>query len=314
MIVTLALMGLIVSIALAQEPPSIVGTAGDDVLPGTPAPDSIYGGAGNDFLLGGAGDDELDGGPGADGISGGPDRDSVSYAGAPVTVTLDGVANDGAAGEGDNIAGDVEDVFGSDGPDKLAGSGAENTLDGNAGDDTITGGSGSDGLFGGDGDDRITSRDGSVDRVDCGPGIDVAIVDARDSVRDCEEVGRNAVTENFQLAKVLPFAGPRVRTLRLANVATGSRVSLACISGCRPRSPRTRRILRRKSVTSSGASRIVLIRLKRSPLAAGATFEIGVKAKRARARCRRFRLTGPPGQVRGVAAPKTRCTSVVRNG
>jgi hypothetical protein len=312
-IVTLAVLGLTVTVALAQDS-VITGTEGDDVLTGTPAADSIYGRGGNDFLLGGAGEDELDGGPGADGISGGPDRDSVSYAGAPVTVTLDGVANDGAAGEGDNIAPDVEDVFGTDGPDKIVGNGAENTLDGNAGDDTITGGPGSDGLFGSEGDDRIDSRDGSVDRVDCGPGTDVAIVDSRDSVRDCEQVGRDAVTENFQLVKVLPYAGRRARTLRLANVAKGSAVAVACVSGCRPRSSRNRRILKRKTVSSSGASRVVLLRLKRSPLVVGATFEIGVKAKRARAHCRRFRLTGRNGQILGLATPRSRCTSIARQG
>lgn len=313
MIVTLALLAVTVSVAIAQES-VITGTEGDDVLTGTPAADSIYGRGGNDFLLGGAGEDELDGGPGADGISGGPDRDSVSYAGAPVTVTLDGVANDGAAGENDNVAGDVEDVFGTDSADKLTGNAAENTLDGNAGDDTIDGGPGSDGLFGSEGDDHIVSTDGSVDRVDCGPGNDEAIVDSRDSVRDCERVGRDPVTQNFQLVKVLPYAGRRARALRLANIADGSSVAIACVSGCRPRSSRNRRILKRKTVSAAGESGVVLLRLKRSPLVVGATFEIGVKAKRARPSCRRFRLTGRNGQILDLATPGSRCTSVARQG
>lgn len=313
MIVTLALIGVTVSVALAQESIPILGTEGDDVLTGTPGPDSIYGRGGNDFLLGGAGEDELDGGPGADAISGGGDRDSVSYADAPVTVTLDGVADDGAAGEGDNIGADVEDVFGSDGRDKLVGSAAENTLDGNAGDDTINGGPGSDGLFGGDGDDRITSRDGSVDRVDCGPGTDSALVDARDSVRDCEEVGREPVTENFQLARP-PAGATRLRTLRLVNIVRGSRITVACISRCRPRSPRTRVVARRRSVASSGAVRATSVRVKRSPLAAGAAFEIGVKAPRARPRCRRFLLIRQNRRIAGVQSLRGACRSVARDG
>lgn len=82
--------------------------------PETPGDDSIYGRGGGDVLLGMAGDDELDGGRGADGLSGGPGHDSVSYEGAPVDVTLDGVANDGAAGENDNVLLDTEDVYGTE--------------------------------------------------------------------------------------------------------------------------------------------------------------------------------------------------------
>ena len=39
-----------------------------------------------------------------------------------------------------------------------------------------------DTVQGGEGDDRISEVDGAVDRVDCGPGNDVAFVDADDSV------------------------------------------------------------------------------------------------------------------------------------
>jgi hypothetical protein len=312
-IVTFALIGLTVSAALAQDSIPILGTEGDDVLPGTPLADSIYGRGGNDILLGAAGEDELDGGPGADGISGGPDRDSVSYAGAPVSVTLDGVADDGAAGEGDNVAPDVEDVFGTEGPDNLVGSAAENTLDGNGGNDTISGGPGSDGLFGGEGNDEIDSRDGSADRVDCGPGEDTALYDANDVVRDCEKLGRTPVTENFQLNKP-PVGGTRLGTLRLANIARGSRITVACVSRCRPRSSRTRVVARRRSVKPSGSGRAFSVRIKRSPLVAGATFEIGVRAPRSKARCRRFALARQGRTIAGLRILSAHCRSVARDG
>jgi Ca2+-binding RTX toxin-like protein len=311
-IVVLAVLGITVSVAFAQDS-VFVGTDGDDVLAGTPADDSLYGRAGNDALLGLGGKDELDGGPGADGISGGSGDDSVSYTGAPVNVTLDGQANDGAAGEGDNVLPDVEDVYGTDGPDVIVGSAAENTIDGNAGDDRITGGPGADGLFGSEGDDQIDSRDGSPDSVDCGPGNDSVLYDANDILRNCEALGRTPVTENFQLVR--PASGAvRVRRLQLVNIARGSRITVACLSRCRPRSPRTRAIARRRSVASSGEVRAVGVRIKRSPLAAGATFEIGVRAPRSKARCRRFRLLGQNGRIGGVRSLSARCRSVARTG
>ncbi len=313
MIVALAVLGLTVSVALAQES-VIVGTDGDDVVTGTPVDDSLYGRAGNDALLGLAGNDELDGGPGADGISGGSgDDDSVSYAGAPVNVTLDGQANDGAAGEGDNVLADVEDIYGTDASDVIVGSAAANTIDGNAGDDRINGGPGADSLIGGEGNDQITSRDGSTDSVDCGPGEDSVFYDANDILRNCEELGRTPVTENFQLIRP-PSGVARVRTLRLANIVRGSRVTIACISRCRPRSPRTRVVARRRSVAPSGEIRAVSVRIKRSPLAAGATFEVGVKAPRSKARRRRWVIVGQSGRIGGVRALSARCRSVARNG
>lgn len=312
-VAALAVLGLAVPLAFAQEPVPIFGTDADDVLTGTPGKDTIYGRGGNDVLIGLDDDDELDGGPGADLFGGGPGRDAVSYAGsAPVVVTLDGQANDGAPGEGDNVRLDIEDVYGSAGADKLTGDARENILDGDAGDDQITGGPGSDGLFGGEGDDQIDSRDGSTDRVECGSGNDVAFVDARDTVVECEKTGRVAFTENFQVGGIPRFAR-RATRLKLGNIVSGSRVTVACVRRCRPRSPRTRIVVRRR-VVSSGAVRAVQIRIRRSPLVAGATFEVGVRARRARPRCRRFRLASKNGAIVRLIALKARCTSVARNG
>jgi Ca2+-binding RTX toxin-like protein len=311
----LVVLGLTASLTQAQEvePTPIVGTDAAEFLPGTPGKDSLYGRGGDDVLLGNGDDDELDGGAGADTISGGPGRDAASYEGAAAVVTLDGLANDGIAGEGDNVLLDTEDVYGTDGPDKLTGNSLDNTLDGNAGNDQIAGGPGADGLYGGDGDDNISSRDGSPDRVECGPGVDVALVDARDSMIDCESVGYVARTENFGVS-VLGQNPRRAVRFKLGNILTGSRVTFACVSRCRPRMPSTRILYRRDSVRSVGGARLVRLTVRRSRLAAGATFEIGVKARKAVARCRRFKLANRRGVISDLIASKKHCTSIARRG
>jgi len=312
----LVLLGLTVSLTHAQdvEPVLVVGTDAGEVLQGTPARDSMYGRAGDDLLLGNDGDDELDGGPGSDKLSGGPGRDAASYEGPSVEVALDNIANDGVPGEADNILPDTEDVYGTEGPDKIVGNHLENTLDGNGGDDQIVGGSGADGLFGGEGDDRIFSRDGSPDRVECGPGFDTVQVDVRDSVVECEVIGRVATTENFAVSVLLRGSSRRASRFKLGNILTGSRVTFACVSRCRPRLRSTRVLYRRPSVTSTGGQRVVRITVGRSRLVAGATFEIGVKARKARPRCRRFKLAARGGLIADLITSKKQCTSIARGG
>lgn len=312
----LVLFGLMVSLTYAQEvePVPIVGTDAAEILTGTPGKDSLYGRAGDDVLLAAAGEDELDGGPGADALSGGPDRDAVSYDGATADVTLDGVANDGVPGEGDNVLLDVEDVYGTEGPDKLIGNALENTLDGNAGNDQIIGGSNADGLFGGEGDDNINSRDGAPDRVECGPGTDVALIDVRDSVIECESIGYVATTENFTIT-IFNQGNRRATRFRLGNIMAGSRVTLACVSRCRPRTSPNRVLYRRTSIRPYGGNaRLVNLRVSRSRFVAGATLEIGVKARKAKARCRRVKLGSRRGLISRLIFSKKRCTSVARGG
>jgi Tol biopolymer transport system component len=81
-------------------------------------------------------------------------------------------------------------ICGLAGADKINGGPGNDYLDGGSGNDTITGGPGRDTILGGSGNDLIRARDGERDRIDCGPGHDVAIVDANDSARNCEEVER----------------------------------------------------------------------------------------------------------------------------
>jgi Ca2+-binding RTX toxin-like protein len=168
----------------------IYGGDGDDTLRGTDAPNIVVGGPGNDSIDGAGGEDVISGDQGSDVLHGGAGTDAVSYSGAEssVTVTLDGQADDGSRGENDLVAGDVENVFGGDGPDRLVGDGGPNLLVGGAGSDTLIGGGGVDTLVGGDGDDQFDTLDGGTDLADCGAGTDFVHMDAGDAPSaECEQ-------------------------------------------------------------------------------------------------------------------------------
>ena len=173
------------------------GNAGDDVLTGN-GRDTIY---------------EADPGrDGADRISAGrradPGRDVVSYAARDrgVNVTIGhGGADDGEAGEGDEITGSVEVVAGGDGDDllqALPGSVAPVELLAKRGSDTLIGADGADllvatsgGIFGrgsdrhvaGGGADVVLAANGAPDRIDCGTDVDGLMRDRREAQLDgCE--------------------------------------------------------------------------------------------------------------------------------
>lgn len=78
-------------------------------------------------------------------------------------------------------------LVGTKAGDRLRGFGGNDTLRGGAGADCLIGGPGRDKLFGGTGKDNLSARDGKPDLVDCGPGKDVAKVDAKDKVKGCEK-------------------------------------------------------------------------------------------------------------------------------
>ena len=236
---------------------TIHGGADDDEVLGGSGDDDVFGDGGNDLVDGGNGDDDEFGGAGddqhrqsgvdqfegeetdpngADDVNGGSGIDTLEYgdprfgtfgglttlAGRvdPVTVDLDDVADDGAAGEGDNAHSDLENVIGGVANDTLTGDGDANVLSGFDGADTLRGGGGDDtlrglGALGGgaatveaevvddaddldggagtdridanEGDDRIEAREGTPDTVDCGPGVDSGRADRVDTVNaDCE--------------------------------------------------------------------------------------------------------------------------------
>ena len=179
---------------------NLVGTNSRDVMCGLGGNDRLSGLGGNDVLSGGPGDDSLDGGPGADVIQGGEGIDLADYASRvdALDVTIGSGADDGAAGEGDNVELDIEWVrggsandrlvagartarlLGGPGPDVLIGSPSADRFEGQGGDDDITGGIGNDVMYGGDGMDRLRADDGVRDRLVCGVGIDVTESDGAD--------------------------------------------------------------------------------------------------------------------------------------
>jgi Ca2+-binding RTX toxin-like protein len=163
------------------------GAAGNDTIDAGLGGGEITDGPGDDTILGGDGGDNWTAGPGRDSFTPGNGSDSVSYAqrGNPVTITLDGVADDGEAGEGDN-AGTAEDAIGGAGNDRIVGNDFGGRLYGGPGDDAITGGRAEDRLEGNEGNDTIDSRDGRYDSVDCGPGSDVVFADPDDATVGCE--------------------------------------------------------------------------------------------------------------------------------
>src|SRR4051812_7689713 len=154
------------------------GGDGSDTINGSDAGDDLEGDAGVDIINASSGDDTLVGGDGGDDLSGGAGSDTVSYDGVsdPVTVTLDGVPNDGAPGEGDNVGsnlGDIENEIGGDGADHLNGNSGANALSGGAGNDTLDGALGNDDLDGGNDTDTVSygSHGGAVTaHVDSGGG------------------------------------------------------------------------------------------------------------------------------------------------
>jgi Ca2+-binding RTX toxin-like protein len=166
------------------------GGNGNDYVSGGEGGDWIFGDAGNDQIYGNLGGDSLRGGQGSDTIGGGAGSDTVEYVNSlsGVVVKLDGIQNDGSAGENDWVKSDVENVTGSDHADSLSGNNGNNVLDGRnghdtirgfGGNDTLIGGFGNDKLFGGDGDDSLSGGfdndtlwgDAGNDVLDGGAGV-----------------------------------------------------------------------------------------------------------------------------------------------
>jgi Ca2+-binding RTX toxin-like protein len=157
----------------------IFGLAGNDTIMGIGGDDTIFGDFqfnsgtfGDDTINGGNGDDSLAGGGGGDHIIGGNDYDFVSYENFAgfndLTITANNVANDGAAGEGDNVETSVEGIVGANGNDNITGASGANTLRGGGGMDTLNGAGGNDMLQG----DRCCSN--FADVLNGGDGNDTA--------------------------------------------------------------------------------------------------------------------------------------------
>lgn len=117
----------------------------------------------------------LTGGPGADRLDTTGAMDAgVSYGDhtAGVSVRVNGVADDGAPGEGDNVLGSITSIGGGAGNDYLEAGPVTRALAGADGKDILVGSPERDNLYGGGGDDQLFAGDGS-DSLAGGSGADV---------------------------------------------------------------------------------------------------------------------------------------------
>jgi RTX calcium-binding nonapeptide repeat (4 copies) len=176
----------------------IPGAGNDTVLTG-PGPDRIEPSPGADLIRTGDGPDVLRGGPVADGPDdvdlgdGAEDLIDYSERSEGIRYAPNGRADDGGAGEGDDlgaagyvwggtgadalISGKALDyrvvITGGRGDDTIAGSRNDDGLFGRVGDDDIAGGAGDDAVWLGRGDDEASGGPGR-DRIVLGPGGDTA--------------------------------------------------------------------------------------------------------------------------------------------
>lgn len=166
---------------------SIRGHANNNLLLGGEGNDSLYGNYGNDSLNGGDGNDTLDGGKDADAMKGGAGNDVADYSSrtANLIIGLGTLADDGEAGEKDNVYLDVEKVIGGSGNDSIRGHANNNVLLGGAGNDSLYGNHGNDNLFGGSGDDLLIGEAG-FDYLDGQTGFDRATNDGFDTLFNIE--------------------------------------------------------------------------------------------------------------------------------
>ena len=218
----------------AGDDDPVLGGDGNDVFEGSTfgrhpggGADAYFGQAGNDVLYASDGDpagpvspDAFFGDYDPDALVGDPQPpagiDRVDYSGRDrgtetISVSIDGLANDGQAGEGDFVDYDIENLTGTyAGTDELIGDAGPNVLSsGLFSDSTMFGGSGNDTLLGfvgrniADGGPGVDSAslganadeayfaDGVPgETVACGGDSDYAELDAADTASECETVVR----------------------------------------------------------------------------------------------------------------------------
>jgi hypothetical protein len=157
----------VIVVLMIRRPAVIAALIGALMAPASVAAATLHGTLQADRLVGTPGPDRLDGRGGDDRIRGRAGNDRL------------------LGGRGDDV------MSGDAGNDVIAGGPGADILLGGAGNDRSTGGPGADIVITGAGNDVIFVRDGTVDRVSCGPGRDRVSADAQDVVGgDCEIVLR----------------------------------------------------------------------------------------------------------------------------
>jgi Ca2+-binding RTX toxin-like protein len=211
---------------------TLVDGPGNDVLSGLAGDDGLVNNQGKDEVLGGIGNDLILSTVICEGdvINGGPGRDNASWAkfektaSAGIEARLDQgrAGRPGAGGEPecgvgesfDSLA-EIEDLEGSTLTDVLIGDGFENQLLGHLGADSFFSEAANDVILANAGDNDVA--------INCGPGVDTALIDVRPKYNDpvpveCETV-REAEPNDYRvpatpLKPVVPPPPPDVKPPR----------------------------------------------------------------------------------------------------
>jgi Ca2+-binding RTX toxin-like protein len=120
---------------------------------------TLEGGDGKDTLIGGVGADSLAGNASADSLRGGGGTDILR-------------------GHGGN-----DQLYGESAADRLYGDAGFDLLDGGSSNDRLDGGSDNDTIYGQGGDDRFYAKDGTIDQLFGGSGVDSAQLDSNDIIQ-----------------------------------------------------------------------------------------------------------------------------------
>jgi Ca2+-binding RTX toxin-like protein len=268
---------------------------------------------GNDVIGTGGGSDVIDEGSapnGADTLNGGNgtgDRIFYSLRTSGVNVSLDGVRNDGASGEGDDVRPSVEDIGGTNFRDVLTGNDQPNIIDGFGGNDTITGlggndtlstGTGNNGIVAGTGNDVIFARNNAIDDVDCGENANDTDTLDRDTSENrivgCERVqvgvlrlapkavtAKAGKTARLRLSWRHPVSWRKLRTVELRLTRDGRPVGEVTI---RPRGGRlsadgaVELVRKRTRLTAEGRTVTAQLALRLDNSLAGQTLQADVEA------------------------------------
>ena len=187
----------------------VVALSGRDELHGNNGGDGLFGGNNSDTYFGGNGSDFLseDDGPdevttsGPDEMNGGPGEDYMEgNNGADILRGQDGDECGGVFDEGDADS----QMFGDAGNDQLYGGAGEDCMEGEEGTDEHHGGPDNDFIDAVDEDGNFETGEplGTHDLVDCGSGVDIALVNSdEDNVLDnCENVIDLATTATTRVA------------------------------------------------------------------------------------------------------------------
>jgi Ca2+-binding RTX toxin-like protein len=331
-----------------QPETHIEGEAGNDTIVSGNGADELHGGEGNDTMQAFSGPDKVFGEGGNDSVSGGKEEpapnsadlvdggagfDEIPHVDADynrgfddnVAVSVDGQANDGEAGEGDNVVAvekftvtaDNATITGSDAADDIFVEANGSTVNGLGGNDKLVTYDGNDTILGGDGDDFIEAGFGN-DVLDGGAGKDQFNGDrtesnvfavgndqirARDGVSELVSCGLGADSAEVDTVDVVDAT---CESVNRGGVGFGSstRVSLALAAGKIPaRGPLPVRIANANgfpvtgSVSGQTTGKVTvsakrLVKLKAKSFSVGANGKKTVKLKLPAALKRTLRRTG----------------------